>query len=378
MNETFDTFNTSIIEAFESNYLALQRELDQLNEKRRRVELLREMQKTKTVKIAEFFEIIFTMSINRNEIDDFQKKIFFKIVNFKKYESITQYDLNIFIRECNEMFEIRRNIYANDKNKIFLAKSFFDDVSTKDWKRHQKTIDLSAISLFEFIDFLQKHLNFKHFKLLEINAKLKKIRQWNEQSIVNLIVYLNNLKIQMSEKLSNYQKYFNLMKILHFYLKIAIIRRINVIVLWVELKKSLVWRKKSNRYRIISKRLKIRTHSKTSNNMNFNFIIKSIDSILTRYKTQFRIMIETTIATKKIIKNATKKIVMINSTTTRIDFKWCVEIAKNAIITITIVKNHFKTIKIFKIIKTIKTREKFKINRRNLCRTNSNESRRDR
>jgi hypothetical protein len=132
MNETFDTFNTSIIEAFESNYLALQRELDQLNEKRRRVELLREMQKTKTVKIAEFFEIIFTMSINRNEIDDFQKKIFFKIVNFKKYESITQYDLNIFIRECNEMFEIRRNIYANDKNKIFLAKSFFDDVSTKD------------------------------------------------------------------------------------------------------------------------------------------------------------------------------------------------------------------------------------------------------
>jgi hypothetical protein len=193
-----------------------------------------------------------------------------------------------------------------------------------------------------------------------------------------LIVYLNNLKIQMSEKLSNYQKYFNLMKILHFYLKIAIIRRINVIVLWVELKKSLVWRKKSNRYRIISKRLKIRTHSKTSNNMNFNFIIKSIDSILTRYKTQFRIMIETTIATKKIIKNATKKIVMINSTTTRIDFKWCVEIAKNAIITITIVKNHFKTIKIFKIIKTIKTREKFKINRRNLCRTNSNESRRDR
>jgi predicted RND superfamily exporter protein len=71
--------------------------------------------------------------------------------------------------------------------------------------------------------------------LLEINAKLKKIRQLNEQSIIDLIVYLNNLEMQMSEELSNYQKYFNLMKILHSYLKIAITRRINAIVSRVEL-----------------------------------------------------------------------------------------------------------------------------------------------
>jgi hypothetical protein len=132
MNEAFNTFNTSIVEAFESNYAALQRELDQLNEKRRRIELLREMQKTKTIKIVEFSEIVFATSTNRNEIDDFQKKKFFKIVNFKKYKSITQHDLNIFIRECNEMFEIRRNTYANDKNKILFARSFLDDVSAKD------------------------------------------------------------------------------------------------------------------------------------------------------------------------------------------------------------------------------------------------------
>jgi hypothetical protein len=62
MNETFDTFNTSIIKLFESNYAVLQRKLDQLNEKRRRIELLRDMQKTKAIKIVEFFEIIFTMS----------------------------------------------------------------------------------------------------------------------------------------------------------------------------------------------------------------------------------------------------------------------------------------------------------------------------
>jgi hypothetical protein len=132
MNEAFDTFNTSIIEAFESNYAALQRDLDQLNEKRRRIELLREMQKTKAVKTVEFSEAILATSTNRNEIDDLQKKKLFKIVNFKKYKNITQHDLNIFIRKCNEMFEIRRNIYANDKNKIFFARNFLDDVSAKD------------------------------------------------------------------------------------------------------------------------------------------------------------------------------------------------------------------------------------------------------
>jgi hypothetical protein len=184
--------------------------------------------------------------------------------------------------------------------------------------------------------------------------------------------------MQMSEKLSNYQKYFNLMKILHFYLKIAITRRINVIVFRVELKKIVRLTKKIESISITSKRLKNRTRSKTSSNIDFSFTIESIDLILTRCKAQFRIMIETTIATKKIIKKATEKIVKINSTTTQIDFKWCIEIAKNAIITAMIVKNHFKTIKIIKMIKTIKIRKKVKINRRNLRCTKSNESKRNR
>jgi hypothetical protein len=132
MNETFDTFDTQTIEAFEiSNYAALQQKLDQLNEKRRRVQLLRKMQRVKTIKIAEFFEEILAALTNRSEIDDLQKKKLFKIVNFKKYRNIIQHDLNIFILECNEIFEIRHNIYANDKDKILFAKSFLDDVSAK-------------------------------------------------------------------------------------------------------------------------------------------------------------------------------------------------------------------------------------------------------
>ncbi len=89
MNEAFDTFNTQTIEAFEtSNYAALQRKLDQLNEKRRRIEFLREMQKIRTIKIVEFSEVVFATTMNRSDIDDLQKKKLFKIVNFKKYKNI--------------------------------------------------------------------------------------------------------------------------------------------------------------------------------------------------------------------------------------------------------------------------------------------------
>jgi hypothetical protein len=54
--------------------------------------------------------------------------------------------------------------------------------------------------------------------------------------MIDIIVYFNNLKIQLSNKFIDYHKYFNLMKTLHFYLKMTIIRRINAIVFRNELK----------------------------------------------------------------------------------------------------------------------------------------------
>ncbi len=89
------------------------------------------MQKIKIIKIVEFLDETFVILTNRTLIDELQKKKLFKIVDLKKYKNIIQHDLNIFIQEYNEMFEIRRNIYTNDKNKIFFAKSFFEDVLTE-------------------------------------------------------------------------------------------------------------------------------------------------------------------------------------------------------------------------------------------------------
>ncbi len=70
--------------------------------------------------------------------------------------------------------------------------------------------------------------------------------------------------MQMSEKLLNYQKYFNLMKVLHFYLKVAITRRINAIVFRIELKKIARLKKKIE---FVSKHIKKTKKSITNENV---------------------------------------------------------------------------------------------------------------
>jgi hypothetical protein len=113
------------------DYAILQTELNQLEQERKRIELLRKVKKAKAIKIAEFSETQLVFLMNRVIIDELQKKKLFKIVNSKKYKNTTQHDLNIFIRECRKIFEIRKHIYFDDKNKILFVKSFLESVSTK-------------------------------------------------------------------------------------------------------------------------------------------------------------------------------------------------------------------------------------------------------
>jgi hypothetical protein len=86
------------------------------------------------------------------------------------------------------------------------------------------------------VNFLQENLNSKHFRILNLNNRLKKIQQ-SDQIIVDLITYVNDLKVQLSKFLLNYQRYCNLMKTLHSHLRIEITRRINIVISRIELKK---------------------------------------------------------------------------------------------------------------------------------------------
>jgi hypothetical protein len=168
MNQTSNIFKSQIMKAIKIStqqkfdYAILQVELNQFEQKRKRIEFFKKIEKTKAIKTAEFSEIQLVFLTNRIMIDELQKKKLFKIMNSKKYKNTTQHDLNIFIRKCRKFFEIRRHIYFDDKNKFFFVRSFLESVSTKNWKRHQKIIDIIFIFWEQFIDFLQKYLNSKH------------------------------------------------------------------------------------------------------------------------------------------------------------------------------------------------------------------------
>jgi hypothetical protein len=312
------------------DYATLQVELNQFEQKRKRVKLLKKIEKAKAIKIAEFFENKFVSLMNQIMIDKFQKRKFFKIMNSKKYKYATQHDLNIFIRECRKFFEIRRHIYFDDKNKILFIRNFLKNVSMKNWKKHQKIIDTIFIFWEQFIDFLQKHLNLKHLRLFETNARLKKTRQLNKQSITNLIVYFNTLKIQLSKELIDYQKYFNLMKALHSYLKTTIIRRINAIVFRNELKEIT---RLIEKIEFVSKHIK-KKRSLISKRIVFNFMNAIVSTLLTHYKKQFKTIIETKVVIEKNFENEIeieieKILIFINySKNHRIAVKSNVEIAK--------------------------------------------------
>jgi hypothetical protein len=172
----------------------------------------------------------------------------------------------------------------------------------EEFKKHQKIIDIIFIFWKQFIDFLQKHLNSKHLRLFEINVRLKKIRQLNEQLMTNLIVYFNNVEMQLFEELIDYQKYFNLMKTFHSYLKTTIIRRINAIVFKNELKEIA---RLIEKIELVSKHIKKikKKWSMNSKRIVFNFMNAIVSTSLMHYKEWFKTIIEAKIVIKKNFEN---------------------------------------------------------------------------
>ncbi len=169
--------------------------------------------------------------------------------------------------------------------------------------------------------------------------------------MIDLIVYLNNLKIQLSKKLIDCQKYFNLMKTLHFYLKTTIIRRFNAIVFRNELKEIARLIKKIELVSKHIRKIKKKKWSMILKRIVFNFMNAIASTLLTHHKKRFKTIIEAKIVIEKNFKNEIeieieKILIFINySLNHRIAVRLNVETAKWKIITHVIARNLSKTIK---------------------------------
>jgi hypothetical protein len=156
---------------------------------------------------------------------------YLNIIKLEIYKNNNSQKLNIFIKVCQMIFDVRSIIYENYLHRINFVKSLLsNNVSEFDWvwQRYRLRLDETAklISFWkQFCDFLKEQINFIKLRMTIIKQKIKLFHQRNNQSIAQLIAYLEVLKKQWFEFISNSLRTNNLLFVLHEYFRKKIVRK---------------------------------------------------------------------------------------------------------------------------------------------------------
>ncbi len=127
---------------------------------------------------------------------------YLNIIKFEIYKSNNSQKLNIFIKVCQMMFDVRFVIYENDFHRINFVKFLLsNNVSKLDWiwQKYWLRLDETTKSISfwkQFCDFLRKQINLIKLWITIVKQKIKLFHQRNNQSIAQLIAYLKFLKEQ--------------------------------------------------------------------------------------------------------------------------------------------------------------------------------------
>jgi hypothetical protein len=160
-----------------------------------------------------------------------KQKRYLNIIKSKMYKKNSSQKLNIFIRACQIVFDVRSMIYQNDVHRINFVKSLLsNNVSEFEWvwQKYRLRLDETAKLVFfwkQFCDFLKEQVSFIKLRITIVEQKIKLLHQRNNQSIVQLITYLEILKKQWFELISNNLRANNFLLILHEYFRKKIIRK---------------------------------------------------------------------------------------------------------------------------------------------------------
>jgi hypothetical protein len=156
---------------------------------------------------------------------------YLNIIKSEIYKSNSLQELNIFIRICQMMLDVRSVIYENDLHRINFVKLLLSNIVSEFdwvWQRYRLRLDETAKSISfwkQFCDFLRKQINLIKLRITIVEQKIKLLHQRNNQSIAQLIAYLKALKEQWFEFISNNLSTSNLLLVLHEYLRKKIVRK---------------------------------------------------------------------------------------------------------------------------------------------------------
>ncbi len=219
-------------------------EYERLLTTKKKVEQIKEIQFLREQKNQEW-SIIFTLSFHFKNAERAQFKStsmnvrdlvmrhekYLNIIKSEIYKNNDSQKLNIFIRICQMMFDVRFMIYESDFHRINFVKLLLSNiVSELDWvwQKYRLRFDETAKSISfwkQFCDFLKEQINLIKLRITIVEQKIKLLHQRNNQSIAQLIAYLKLLKEQWLELISNNLRTSNLLLVLHEYLRKKIVRK---------------------------------------------------------------------------------------------------------------------------------------------------------
>ncbi len=219
-------------------------EYERLLTARKKIEQIKEIQLLREQKDQEW-SITFILSLHsknlerihvettsisvRNLIMKHEK--YLNIIKFEIYKNNNSQELNIFIKVCQMMFDVRFVIYENDLHRINFVKSLLsNNVSEFDWvwQKYRLRLDETAKSTSfwkQFCDFLREQISLIKLRITIVEQKIKLLHQRNNQSIAQLIAYFEALKEQWFEIISNSLRASNFLLVLHEYLRKKIVRK---------------------------------------------------------------------------------------------------------------------------------------------------------
>jgi hypothetical protein len=120
---------------------------------------------------------------------DMRRERYLEITKSEIYKNHNSQKLDIFMKACQIVFDVRSIIYSNDFDQINFAKSLLSNNAFDSnwvWQRYRLRLDEIEESSFIwkfFCDFLREQVSSIKLRITTIDQKIKLLHQRNNQTI---------------------------------------------------------------------------------------------------------------------------------------------------------------------------------------------------
>ena len=201
----------------------MQREVEAIEAERKQAHLAKTLEDLKKEKAAGFP----TLTDRTKPVDPLALERSLRSVDPTTYAGDNQRAFDTFLRDCKRTFLQKPVTYESPSAQVLYAENYLSGAPADDWHREKEATTKAAegeLTWKIFADFLQEKLKPKHLRLMDLGGQLKKLRQFQGQTVSDFVTYLESLEAQLPEPPTEMQKHSNLLHSVHDYLKTAVIR----------------------------------------------------------------------------------------------------------------------------------------------------------